>query len=133
VFGEKVVEKMTVKVSFRIPQSWKRDINEKKLDLTAICREAVFIALQKSEKVLTEGMKSHSKLRAAQLYNSLKPFFVRTESDKIRQEIRSKSFKTLVFREYFLPRAHSDELIVLAEFLQQGQDAEEVLQEIYHE
>jgi hypothetical protein len=87
--------------------------------------------MQDSDQVLSSGSKTKSKQQAAMLWNSLKPFFVRTEPADLELQMRKNSFKTPTFRSIFLPRAQPTELVVLGQFLDQGEYAEEILCEVY--
>lgn len=72
-----------------------------------------------------------SKAMAASLYNSLRPFFVRTDTPATEVLMKQNSWKVGVFREIFLPKATPEELIVLGQFLDQDEFAEEILREVY--
>jgi len=48
-------------------------------------------------------------------------------------EMNAKGFKTPYFKTVFLPRAQPNELILLGDFLSQGEYAEEILQEVYND
>jgi hypothetical protein len=131
VSGAKMVEKKYSRISVRVPQSWKKNCHEKGISISYVCRGALFQAMNQSEKVLNSGSKFKSKQQAAMIFNSLKPLFVRTITPEIDQKLNESSFKTSVFRDIFLMRAEPEELIVLGEFLDQGEYAEEILQEVY--
>ena len=45
--------------------------------------------------------------------------------------MKQNSWKVGVFREIFLPKATPEELIVLGQFLDQDEFAEEILREVY--
>lgn len=75
--------------------------------------------------------KLRSKITAARLYNNLISFFVRTRTPEIEQKLINLPFKTMVFRDFFLQKANPQEIIILAEFLEQGEYAEEVLQDVW--
>lgn len=126
-----MLEKNTERISIRVPGKWKRELSERKIKIAPYVRSVLFRLLQTSDQVLQKRPGSRSKLQAAQIYNSLNEFFVRTKSADFDRKIRESSFKTPVFRAEFLPKAQPDELIVLAEFLAQEEFAEEMLQEVY--
>lgn len=124
-------EKKTSFVHVRVPPSWKRIFLERGINASYIARSALFQALQKSDPVLQAGARLHSKQRAAALYNALSEFFVRTKSPEIDVEIAKSPVKLPVFRKLFLLQANAQEIIILGEFIDQAEFAEEVLQEIY--
>lgn len=124
-------EKKTQFVHVRVPPSWKRLFLERGINASYVARAALFQALQKSDPVLQAGARLHSKQRAAALYNSLKEFLVRTLSEKDVHLLCETIVKTACFREICLPLANAQELIILGEFLDQAEFAEEILQEIY--
>jgi hypothetical protein len=127
----KMAEKKVQRISVRVPGSYKRTCRERSINISFVCRAALFQAIQQSEKVLSGQGKMRSKQRAAAIFNSLRAFFVRTERAEITQKITNSKYKTEVFRDCYLHLALPEELVVLGEFLEQGEYAEELLQEVY--
>lgn len=126
-------EKNTERISIRVPGKWKRELFERKIKIAPFVRSTLFRLLQSSDQVIQKRPGNRSKLQAAQIYNSLIEFFVRTKSASFDTKMKESSFKTPVFRAEFLPKAQPEELTVLAEFLAQEEFAEELLQELYDE
>jgi hypothetical protein len=126
-------EKNTERISIRVPGKWKRELFERKIKIAPFVRSTLFRLLQSSDQVIQKRPGNRSKLQAAQIYNSLIEFFVRTKSVSFDTKMKESSFKTPVFRAEFLPKAQPEELTVLAEFLAQEEFAEELLQELYDE
>ena len=124
-------EKNTERISIRVPGKWKRELFERKIKIAPYVRSTLFRLLQTSDQVIGKRPGSRSKLQAAQIYNSLIEFFVRTKSASFDTKMKESSFKTPIFRAEFLSKAQPEELTVLAEFLAQEEYAEELLQELY--
>jgi hypothetical protein len=124
-------EKKTSFVHVRVPPSWKIKFLERGINASYIARSALFQALQTSDPVLQAGSRLHSKQRAAMLYNSLSEFFVRTKFDGFDAKLAEEQVKLPYFKDFFLGKANPQEIIILGEFLEQGEYAEEILQEIY--
>lgn len=124
-------EKKTQFVHVRVPPSWKRLFLERGINASYIARAALFQALQKSDPVLQAGARLHSKQRAAALYNALSEFLVRTKFPGFDELLAEEQVKLPYFKDFFLGKATPQEIIVLGEFLDQAEFAEEILQEIY--
>lgn len=127
----KVLEKKHSRISVRVPSSWKKKFQERGVEISYICRSALFQALQQSDPVLRVGSKLHSKQQAAALWNALSALVVRTIPEEFAQELKQNPVKLPIFRALVMPGASAKELIVLGEFLDQGEYAEEILQEVY--
>jgi len=115
----------------RVPRSWKLKFKERSIDISYVCRSALFQALQQSEPVLRAGAKLHSKQRAAALFNALNPRIVATFTDEIRHELTRIPAKLPYFRSVLSQSCTPQELSVLGEFLDQTEYAEEILQEVF--
>jgi hypothetical protein len=126
-----MVEKKYSRISVRVPQSWKRTCHEKGIEISLVCRAALFQAINQTDPVLRAGAKLKSKQQAASIFNALRPFFVRTIPSDFDEKMKLQVFKTPLFKATFLPLAEPEEVIVLGEFLNQGEYAEEILQEVY--
>lgn len=126
-----MVEKKYSHMSFRVPSTWKKRCQELKIDISYNCRAALYRAMVQADKIHDHQGNLHSKQRAAFLFNGLKGLRVHTETDIFHRKLSELPFKSEEFKCFFLPLAESDELIALAEFLEQGECAEEILQEIY--
>lgn len=72
-----------------------------------------------------------SKQQAAALWNAIQPLVVRTITPDFAEELTEKPVKTAIFRSFVMPGATPQEIIVLGEFLDQGEYAEIILQEVY--
>ena len=131
VWKVKMPEKKHSRISVRIPDSWKRRPEWQELDVSWICRTALFTELQRPSKDRQNVVHLHSKQQAAVFFNQLSGFIVRTKPEGFDLEINTKGFKTPYFREVFLPRAQPEELVIMGDFLGQGEFAEEILQEAY--
>jgi hypothetical protein len=124
-------EKKHSRISVRINPSWKRKFQERGISISLICRSALFQALQQTDPVLRAGSKMQSKQQAAALWNALRALVVRTIPVQFELELRKQIIKTPFFRSFCLPGAMPQELIILGEFLDQGEYAEEILQTVY--
>lgn len=127
------MEKKYSRISVRVPDSWKRACHEKGISISYCCRSALFQAINQSDPVLRAGAKLRSKQQAASLFNALRPFFVRTITPDFDKKMDDQIFKLPFFKDFFVQKAHPEELIVLGEFLDQGEYAEEILQEAYND
>ena len=126
-----MVEKKSELISVRVPGSWKRTLKERGIEISYVCRSALYQALNQTDPVLKAGAKLRSKQRAAALFNALQPILVRTFDDKNARILSELPFKIQKFREILMPGATPSELQVLGEFLDQGEYAEEILQDVY--
>lgn len=118
-------------MALRVPQSWKKRCKERHLNISYICRSAIFQALQQSEPVLRAGAMLKSKQQAASLWNALQPLVVRTISDGDREFLTEISAKSTHFKVLLVNVATPQELVILGEFLDQAEYAEEILQEVF--
>ena len=87
--------------------------------------------MNQTDPVLQNIGKLRSKQRAASLYNALANVRVRTIDENLHQNLVINPLKLMIFREILLKKCDPGELMVLAEFLDQGQYAEEVLQDAF--
>lgn len=126
-----MAEKKTVRISVRVPQSWKRTISERGIKTSYICRAALFQAINQTDPVLRSGAKLRSKQRAAALWSGLSSVTVRTISEDHTKILTELPFKIIEFRKIMMPACNPAELQVLGEFLEQEEYAEEVLQDVY--
>jgi len=106
-------------------------MQERGIEISYICRSALFQAMQQSDPVLRAGSKLKSKQQAAALWNAIQPLVVRTITPDFAEELTEKPVKTAIFRSFVMPGATPQEIIVLGEFLDQGEYAEIILQEVY--
>jgi hypothetical protein len=129
-----MVEKKTKFISVRVPASWKRRFQERGIEASQICRSALFQALQQSDLVLNAGSKLRSKKVAAALWNGLRETVVRTIPAEFEPELSKKIVKIPYFRKLLLSNESlsPNELVVLGDFLSQGEYAEEILSEVYN-
>lgn len=135
MFGEKVLEKNSERISVRVPGRWKSELAARKIKIAPVVRSVIFNLLQTSDQVLKNRPVTKSKSQAASIYNSLNEFFVRTKSsdfEGFEAKMFAAGFKIPVFRTFYLPRAQPEELVVLARFLAQEEFAEEILNDVYH-
>ena len=87
--------------------------------------------MNQSENVHRIGQKIRSKPQAAALFNGLAPLRVRT-IDPQNEVIMQHSYQKMnQFRLFLSEKASPAELMILGEFLDQGEFAEEVLLEAY--
>ena len=126
-----MVEKKTNRISVRIPYSWKMKLRERGIEVSYICRSALFQALQQSDEVMKAGAKLHSKQQAAALFNSLVYIRSNYTFKQNEPELILKSVKLPFFRTLIQPLCTAKELIILGEFLDQNEYAEEILQEAF--
>jgi hypothetical protein len=126
-----MVEKKVSRISVRVPHSWKRKFHERGIEISTVVRSALWVALNQSDPVLLAGSKIKSKQQAVSLFNALSALRVRTITPEFEPEMRQKVFKSAWFRSILIPKSSPQELMVLGEFLDQGEYAEEVLQEAY--
>ena len=126
-----MVELKTESISIRIPRSWKRKFQENGIKISYVARSALFQALQQSEEVMKAGQRMHSKQMAASLFNSLAYVRNNFSFKQNEKELCIRSVKLPLFRTMMLPLCSAKELIILGEFLDQGEYAEEILQEVF--
>ena len=126
-----MAEKKVERLSIRVPSSWKRRLSERGIPISIVCRTALLNAMQQSDPVLQAGSKLKTKAQAASLFNALMPLRVRTLTPEFEPDLIKKPYKSQWFRAILIPKANPQELMILGEFLDQGEFAEEVLQEVY--
>lgn len=99
--------------------------------MSYISRSALFQTLQTSPEVNKAGSKLHSKQQAASLFNSL--LYIRSNLNfrENEEELIKIPVKLQFFRKIVVQICSPKELIVLGEFLDQGEYAEEILQEVF--
>lgn len=125
------MEKKTKRISVRVPTSWKAKCHERGIEISHVCRSALWMALNQSDQVVKAGAKLRSKEAAAQLFNALLDIRVRTISPSGENILAQNPDKMMVFREFLSPKCNPQELIILGEFLNQGEYAEDLLREVY--
>lgn len=86
--------------------------------------------MKQSENIPDQG-KLRSKTVAVSLFNELKRLRLREETEIIHHNLSKMVYKTALFKHFYLARASQEELLQLAAFLDQGDFAEDVLQEVY--
>ena len=131
VFECESVEKKVKRISIRVPASWKSKCQERAIPISHICRSALWQALNASDEILKSGSTIRQKGQAASLFNALLDLRVRTITPDLEDELKQKVFKTLWFRAIMIPKCSPQELMILGEFLDQGEFAEEILQGAY--
>ena len=124
-------EKKTKRLSFRVPGSWQRETQSRHIPYSQICRSAVFSAIKQASNLKGTGAKMRSKEVAASLFNDLLEARVRTITPQMEPLLRQADNKMHWFREIMIEKCTGSTLISLAEFLDQGEFAEEVLNEAY--
>ena len=124
-------EKKVSRISVRVPHSWKKKFHERGIEISHVVRSALWLALNQTDPVLQAGSKLHSKSQAVSLFNALSPLRVRTLTPDFERDLAQKPIKSYWFRSLLIPKANPQELMILGEFLDQGEYAEEVLQEVY--
>jgi len=126
-----MVEKKVCRISVRVPQSWVKTLKERNIPISHTCRSALYQQLNQSDPVLQNTGKLRSKQRAASLYHALTPVRVRTIDGNLAQNLTVHTVKLPLFRSILMKTCDPGELSVLAEFLDQGEYAEELLQDAF--
>jgi len=118
------------RISVRVPAFYLNVCTEKGINISYVCRQALFLAIKQHENMPIQG-KLRSKSIAAAQFNELKRLRLREETPEFHEKICEMSYKTVLFKHFFMPRADQKELVSLAGFLDQGNFAEDVLQDVY--
>ena len=126
-----MLERKDVRISVRVPRSWLKRFHDAGIEISYVARSALFQALQTSEEVNKAGSKLHSKQQAAALFNALSYIRNNVNFMQYTNELTKIPVKLPYFRMIALPICTPKELIIMGEFLDQGEYAEEILQEIF--
>jgi hypothetical protein len=124
------------RISVRIPGSWKKSLREKGISISEITRSALRSALNQTNLPQNSG-KMRSKVEAVKAFNGLSRIAVRTDNHfypGFFEEMKDSFIKLPVFRRKVMEiryNATPDELRSLADFCEQGEYAEEILNEVY--
>jgi len=125
------MEKKQARISVRVPQNWIKTLRERHIPISHTCRAALYQQMNQSDPVLQNIGKLRSKQRAASLYYALSNIRVRTIDTQTAQNLAINPVKLGIFREILLKKCDPGELMVLAEFLDQGEYAEQILQDAF--
>lgn len=126
-----MLERKDVRISVRVPRSWLIRFKDAGIEISYVARSALFQALQTSEEVNKAGSKLHSKQQAACLFNAMAYIRNNLNFKQYEDELNKIPVKLPYFRMIAVPICSPKELIIMGEFLDQGEYAEEILQEVF--
>ena len=126
-----MVERKIKRISVRVPASWIRILNERNVPISHTCRAALYQQMNLTDPNSQNVGKIRSKQRAAALFHELKPAISRTLSAEHAQNLTLQPVKLPTFRQILQKNISPAELSLLAEFLDQMDFAEEILQDVY--
>ena len=119
------------RISVRVPQMWIKTLRERRIPISHTCRSALYQQMNQTDPVLQNIGKLRSKQRAASLYHSLQQICVCTIDTQNTQILSVNPIKLGIFREILIKKCNPGELMILGEFLDQGEYAEMILQDAY--